>query len=546
MATYRPARNLLEAFERTVAEQPADVAVHCALDPRFADLTWQDYRRYAASLGSALSRWGLRPGERVALLLPHAAAFHLADAGVLAAGGVPFSIYDTSSEHQIAELVRRSGCRLAVAWAGERADRMARAAGAGGLDLTVLTAGPAAKGACLESLLDGPDTGMLTGSAADLDRRDVATVIYTSGSTGVPKAVPISHGNALAAYEATAHIVGDDGRGVRLVSYLPMAHVAERMSTHYNHLIYGSEVFCCPDQGELVATMRRVRPHIFFGPPRVWEKLLTATGGSGDVPVPDRRRAVVEAGLGDLRVAVSGAAPLSPQLLVDLRAAGVPLAEVYGLSETTGVLTWDHQEVRIGTVGRPLPGVRVRLFDGEIQCRGAVVFAGYLDRAPGQDDSFTEDGWFRTGDLGAFDERGYLRIVGRRKDLLVTSNGKNVAPAPLEHQLRQIPGVEHGVVIGDGRPFITALVVLAPEHSVSEDELVAQLTWINARTSRAEGIRRVAVLRDDWSAEPDLLTATHKLRRSVVLDRYRGVIDDLYAGGGLSVPDRPATPTPVP
>lgn len=546
MATYRRARNLLAAFERTVAQQPADVAVHCALDPRFAELTWQDYRRGAASLAAALCQWGLRPGERVALLLPNAAAFHLADTGVLAAGGVPFSVYDTAGSYQIVDLLRRSGCRLAIAWAGERAERMARSAADAGLDLTVLTAGPDATGSTLESRLDGPDTGVLAGTAAALDRADVGTVIYTSGTTGVPKAVPISHGMALAAYEATAHIVGSDGRGIRLLSYLPMAHIAERMSTHYNHLIYGSEVFCCPDQHELLPFLRRVRPHIFFGPPRVWEKLMTAIGAPGEVP--DRRGAVVAAGLGEVRVAVSGAAPLPSVLLTEFRAAGVPLAEVYGLSETTGVLTWDHRDVRIGTVGRPLAGVGVRLRDGEIQCRGAVVFAGYLDAPsvqPEQDQAFTDDGWFRTGDLGAFDEGGCLRIVGRRKDLLVTSNGKNVAPAPLEYRLRQIPGVAHAVVLGDGRPYVTALVVLEPEHTVTGDDLVAHLTRINATTSRAESIRRVAVLRDDWTTEPDLLTATHKLRRAAIVDRYRAVIDDLYAGGGVSI-DRPRTTTPVP
>jgi long-subunit acyl-CoA synthetase (AMP-forming) len=319
-----------------------------------------------------------------------------------------------------------------------------------------------------------------------------------------------------------------------------MAHVAERMSSHYNHMFYGSEVYTCPNPDDVFDLVHRVRPNIFFGPPRIWEKALLAL--ADDEREGDQLAAgLCRLGFGEVRVAVSGAAPMPSQLFERLRSAGLPISEVFGLSETTGVLTWDHSDPRAGSVGRPLPGIEVRLApDGEIQARGPVIFAGYSGDAAASTHAFTTDGWFRTGDLGEVDADSYLRIVGRAKELIVTAGGKNVAPLAIEGKLTTLPGVSQAMVVGDGRPFVGALVVMDAGLGGNETSgtiLAEAIAEVNASVSRAESVRRFVIVPGEWTSSDGLLTPTAKLRRSAIAARFQTEIDEMYAGrAGIDVP----------
>ncbi|WP_395695216.1 AMP-dependent synthetase/ligase [Nocardioides sp.] len=541
MVRYYPADNLLQAFLRTARGQPEDVAVRCRWDERFELATWATYERAVAQVAHQLAERGVED-EAVLLSLPNCGVFHILDLGVVAAGGVPVSVYATASVEQTAHILRNSGARMAIV-RPEHRPRFEDAARSIGRDLDILEAGPDAGDSPVEQWALGSGPALdLDAAARRLGPASVATVIYTSGTTGPAKGVVITHANAIAAFEATLHIVGPDGRGTRVVSYLPMAHVAERMSSHYNHLLYGSEVSCCPDPEGVYDVVREVQPHIFFGPPRIWEKVVLA------LPHGERDGAALAAalhasGLGELRVAVSGAAPMPPELFGRLRAAGLPLSEVYGLSETTGVLTWDHAHPRQGTVGRPLPRIEVRLDEsGEIQARGPVVFAGYHDDPEATASAFTTDGWLRTGDLGAFDEDGYLTIVGRSKELIVTAGGKNVAPLAIEGRLSRVDGVSQVMLVGDGRPYVTALIVGEPTTAVDPefpDVLGRSIAELNDLVSRAEGVRRFLLLADEWTPAGGLLTPTSKLRRVAIQKRFSSEIDALYDGrAGHDVPTR--------
>jgi len=380
----------------------------------------------------------------------------------------------------------------------------------------------------------------------------------------------------------------DDFSGKRQVSYLPMAHIAERMTSHYLAAIAGSEVTCCPDPTLFAAYAGEVRPQLMFGVPRVWEKIAAGVQAALAAD-PEKDKAVREAveaaapiaekmtwgeitaeeretyefldavafstirqlvGLDQLIVAISGAAPLSAELMSWFRTIGVPLSEIYGLSETSGPMTWDAYKVKPGYVGRAIPGMEVRLDDdGEVLCRGGNVFRGYLNQPELTAEVLDNDGWFRSGDIGEFDDEGYLKIVDRKKELIITAGGKNLSPANLEAALKQIPLVGQAIVIGDQRPFVSALVVLDPDYApqwaanngidyddmeqlASNPAVVAEiesgLTEVMAKFSNAERVKKVKVMGEEWMPDTDLLTPTSKLKRRGIHARFQQEIDALY------------------
>ncbi|HUS60864.1 MAG TPA: AMP-binding protein, partial [Acidimicrobiales bacterium] len=327
----------------------------------------------------------------------------------------------------------------------------------------------------------------------------MATVIYTSGTTGPPKGVMLTHYNVVWTSEGYLRLLDVEPVGFRAVSYLPMAHIAERMSTHYLAVVGGYDVTTCPDPGQIAAYAREVHPQIMFGVPRVWEKVYAgvqaALGADPEkkqkfdeavaaaIPIMERRtlgtatdednatwefldaaafanvRALV--GLDAVEYAITGAAPIPPELISWYRAIGVPLSEIYGMSESTGPMTWEPTRVKAGTVGRAFPGTDCFLADdGEVCIRGGNVFAGYLDDPEKTAEALDADGTLHSGDIGVFDDEGYLRIIDRKKELIITAGGKNISPANLEAALKMIPLVSQALAIGDQRPFVSALVVL--------------------------------------------------------------------------------------
>ena len=377
--------------------------------------------------------------------------------------------------------------------------------------------------------------------------------------------------------------------GRRLVSYLPMAHIAERMTTHYQGIEFGFAVTTCPEASAVASYLPQVRPEVFFAVPRVWEKM---EAGVRAVLATDSEKAVeferaLEVGaraaacratqtelppelvgpyaivereaLGPIRVllgldqlvtAISGAAPISAGVLGFFRALGVPLSEIYGLSETSGPMTWEPFHVRLGTVGPAIPGEEVRLADdGEVLCRGGNVFRGYLDDPERTAEVLDAEGWFHTGDIGEFDDAGHLKIVDRKKELIITAGGKNISPANLEAALKAHPLIGQACAIGDGRPYISALVVLDPDVApawaatrglidttlaalAANPEVIAEIdravAAANEQFSKVERIKRVVVLGDEWLPDSDEMTPTMKLKRRGVHAKYAAEIASLY------------------
>ncbi|HEY3486194.1 MAG TPA: AMP-binding protein, partial [Ilumatobacteraceae bacterium] len=376
--------------------------------------------------------------------------------------------------------------------------------------------------------------------------------------------------------------------GRKLVSYLPMAHIAERMTSHYQAMIVGFSVYCCPDPGRLPAYMTSVHPDIVFGVPRVFEKVYAGVNAALAAD-PDRKRQFDEGiaaaleikaaeragtatqeqldtwefldavafsqvrqlvGLDEVVTAISGAAPIPRPILEWFNAIGVPLSEVYGLSETSGPMTWSPNAHRPGFVGRAIPGCEVRIADdGEIICRGGNVCRGYL-KQPEVTAETIVDGWLHTGDIGEIDDDGYLRIIDRKKELIITSGGKNISPANLESALKMIPLIGQAAAIGDARKFISALLVLDPEaaatwataagragatlEELARDpaviaEVQAGIDDVNTQFAQVEQIKKFTLLGEEWLPDSDVLTPTSKLKRRGVLARYAIEIEAMYA-----------------
>jgi long-chain acyl-CoA synthetase len=560
---------------------------------------WQrfTFARYAdevARYAAAYRRLGVEPGDRVVLMMRNIPEFHIADMAAYFAGATPISIYNSSSPEQVAYVIEHSGAVLAVVEDKGFLDRIlpVRDRLHSLRHVAVLDDGDhGADVLNAEGLLADAPAFDLHDGAALVAPSDVATVIYTSGTTGNPKGVVLTHHNIIFTVEALRQSIEMDRAemvGLRLLSYLPMAHIAERMTSHYQGIVLGFDVATCPDPTLLGEYLGQVRPQIMFGVPRVWEKFQSgveaALAGDPDrkarfdeavaaaVPIADAMawgratgeqeatygflddlafkevRALI--GLDDCLFAISGAAPVRSELLQWFRAVGVPLSEIYGMSETSGPMTWAARRVKPGSVGPAIAGTEVRIGeDGEMLCRGGNIFQGYLDNDEQTAEALDADGWLHTGDIAEVDEDGYYRIVDRKKELIITAGGKNVSPANLEAALKGIPLVGQACAIGDRRPFVSALVTLDPEfapvwaaqHGIEETSLAdlarhpavvaeidRQLPEVMSGFNRAEAVKRVRVLGEDWLPDSDVLTPTSKLKRRGIMARYEREIAELY------------------
>jgi long-chain acyl-CoA synthetase len=409
------------------------------------------------------------------------------------------------------------------------------------------------------------DPGAFDRSWRQVTPDTLATLIYTSGTTGRPKGVIITHHNARYAQEATERVIpaadlaGPDGVSV-LVSYLPMAHVTGRSCDHWAPMSRPITLAYCPDQQRLFEVAAQVHPTGLIGIPRVWEKLHAALRGVLPDVTPAVVRALPEAarqavltrvGLDQCRLATSGAAPIDPEIVEFFRALGVPLTEGWGMSELTNAATLaSSSDARPGAVGRAFPGVEVRLAaDHEVLVRGPLVMGGYYKDPELTVATIDPDGWLHTGDIGALDGDGFLRIVDRKKELIITSGGKNVSPALVEYELQRHPLIGQACAVGDRRNYVIALLVLDQEtaaawaraqgilfdsvaglaaHPAVLAEVERGVAAANRRLARPEQVRRFALLPDEWTVATGELTPSQKRRRAVIIDRYATQIDALY------------------
>ena len=552
-------QTIANLFGRTVDRHGDEVALRWRRGDGWATWTWREYADRAARTAALLRESGVQRGERVAVMLRNRAEFHPIDMAGYLVGAVPFSIYNSSSPEQIDYLLRHS--EAGVVFVDSAFAKVVRDVATDLPDvrrIVVVTdddTGPDADADWAETIA-GIDPVDLDEACALAAPGDLATFIYTSGTTGPPKAVMLSHANVCWLLESLDEVMGMDMAGRRMLSYLPMAHVAERVFTHYLPARSGAVVTPCPDPAGVGAYLPEVRPEAFFGPPRVFEKtrgaLLAALGGT----VPDDEQVLAglraKIGLDACEVAFTGAAPPPVEVIEFFNDIGVRLVEVYGLSEDTGLMTTDVANPRLGSVGRPIPGCTVRLLDdGEILCRGGHVFQGYFKDTEKTAEVLDGDGWLHTGDIGEIDDDGYIRIVDRKKELIITAGGKNISPANIEARLKQIPLVGQACAVGDRRPYVTAVLVLDPEvlpgwaaaHGLADrtaaelaahPDVVAEVEQgvaeVNEHLSNVERIKKFVLTADEWLPDSDFLTPTMKLKRRGVLAQYGDQLDALYEG----------------
>jgi len=567
--------------------------------PGAGDTTWQNYtyadvRSLAARTAAGLQALDVEPGERVMLMMRNRPDFHWLDLGAQFVRATPVSIYNSSSAEELQFLAEHAEARVIIVEDGGFLDRV----------LAVRDQLPLLEHIfVIEAPVSGLPDGvrlvddLLANGEADLETLaavtspdDLATLIYTSGTTGPPKGVMITQYNVVYAVAILQEVLEeDDIENWRVISYLPMAHIAERVTSHYQALVTGGEVSTCPDPGLLPSYLGEVHPSMLFGVPRVFEKVYAGVNAALAAD-PERQKAFNDGvaaaleikaaeragtitqeqrdtwdfldavafsqvralvGMDELKIAITGAAPIPSEIIEWFNAVGINLTEIYGLSETTGPLTFSPKANRPGFVGQICPGMEIKLGDeDEVLTRGGNIFQGYLKSPEKTAEALDADGWFHTGDIGVLDDDGYLKIVDRKKELIITSGGKNISPANLEAALKMIPIVGQACAIGDNRKYVSALLVLDPEatpvwaaangkEGMSLTELAADpdvLTAVqagvdvaNTKFAQVEQIKKFVLLGEEWMPDSDLLTPTSKLKRRGIHAKYADEIESMYA-----------------
>ncbi len=561
-------------------------------------LSWREYRDLVFRAAAGFVRLGVLPSTGVAIHAANRPEWAIADLAAIAAGAIPTGIFVTNTPEQCAYILAHTEARVAVADTREALAKLLAARGAAPGLGTVVVFDP--------EVADDPANGVVSwrrllelgaeaGEAEVRERlaaqrpEDVATLIYTSGTTGAPKGVELTHRNLLWTARTGAEQVVGVGREDRQLSYLPLAHIAEQMLALHLPIQHGGCIYFVAALERVPEALREVRPTIFFAVPRVWEKLQGGVERAiAEAPALRRRllewarrRALVagyaaqrgeavpllsaladrlilgkvraKLGLHRVRHAASAAAPISLGTLEFFLSLGIPILEIYGLSETSGPGTVSLPgRFRTGSVGPPLAGVEVRIAeDGEILMRGPNIFRGYRKDPEATAAALDAEGWFHSGDIGEMDADGFFRVTDRKKELLITSGGKKVAPAPIENRLREIQGVAHAVLVGERRNYVAALITLDPAElptlaarlgSPARDLATAvccpvlraflerEIGRVNGALARFESVRRFEVLATEFSIASGELTPTLKLKRRVVYQKFADRIEALYSG----------------
>ncbi|WP_371152914.1 AMP-dependent synthetase/ligase [Buchananella felis] len=600
------APRLVEVTERTTipsllaarVERSADrplLAVKDALGTNWRYLTAAQFSEEVECTAAGLIGLGLEAGARVAIMSRTRYEWTLLDYSCWAAGLVPVPIYETSSGEQIEYIVRDADVRAVVTETTTQLELARAACQAAGLPQAHLFSLDTDAIDQIQAMGADVPPGAVAERTAALTTASLATIVYTSGTTGRPKGTVITHGN-FTDLAVNSHAWMPEvamGQDSRLLLFLPLAHVFARFLQVFQ--LSGEGILGhTPDTKNLLADLATFKPSYLLAVPRVLEKIYNSadakTGGGlkqklfrwsakvaiaysralekGPAPASLRlQRAIADRLVyakiralvgGNAGFIISGGAPLSTRLAHFYTGLGLPVLEGYGLTETVGPLSVNTPTLsKIGTVGPALPPLQVRISDdGEILIKGPSVFQGYHNAPEATAAAFTEDGWFRTGDLGSLDSDGYVRITGRAKEIIVTAGGKNVAPAALEDPLRGHPLISQVVVVGDQRPFVAALVTLDEEmlpgwlknhalpampvtEAATHPEVLAALDRAveraNRHVSRAEAIRKIKVLTTDFTEANGLLTPSLKVKRAEVIARFAAQVDEIYGG-----PVRPA------
>jgi long-subunit acyl-CoA synthetase (AMP-forming) len=584
----RPA-TLCEAFQRTASIDPDAVALRTPGDTQ--TLTWRELAEQVRKVAAGLAGLGVRRGDTVSLMMANRIEFYPLEIGAQHVGATSFSVYNTLPAEQLTYLFGNAGTKVAIC-EEQYVDRI-RASGAAIEHIVCIDGSPAGT-ISVDDLYAAAEKDFdfeSTWRAVQPD--DVVTLIYTSGTTGNPKGVEMTHANLL--FEADAlNAVLPSHFGDRATSYLPSAHIADRVMGLYGLEVFGSQVTVVSDPRAIAAALPDVRPTIWAAVPRVWEKLKAGieftVGTETDevkrqalqwaMSVAAKRAATLVAGdpmsddlaaewakadelvlsklrerlgFGELRWAVSGAAPIPKETLAFFLGIGIPIAEVWGMSELSCAATISHpRDARLGTVGKLLPGLEGKIADdGEYLVRGPLVMKGYRKEPAKTAEAIDADGWLHTGDILEADADGYLRVIDRKKELIINAAGKNMSPANIENAILAACGmVGVMIAIGDGRPYNTALMVFdadsvgpyAAQHGLADASpaalaadpevlarIAAGVAEGNAKLSRVEQIKRFRVLPTLWEPGGDEITLTMKLKRKPIMTKYSAEIEELYA-----------------
>ncbi len=598
-------RTLPGVFAETAARFAGTDALKWHTVGGWQALTWRQYHEAVAEVSLGLRSLGFGPGQFALLWSRNRPEPLIADLAVLHARGCPVSLYNTLAAEQAAYIANH--CEATVAVVEDRSflvrleqvraqlphlRRVILLEGEPGPGEDWLVTWEAVRAAGRAEAERNP--AAFEESWRQVTPDDLATLIYTSGTTGPPKGVMTPQRNVLWLAAANNRVLPPSADGGRLISYLPLAHATGRTVDHWLTIVNGGTIHFCPDTSQLFQVAAEVRPTVFVGVPRVWEKLYAGLAAAiAADPDAGRRQAVERAievrrqvvrlrqageeppaelaagaeqaapivrailarvGLEECEEAVTGAAPIDPAIIEFFQALGMSMTEGWGMTELTCAATITSLDrVRNGTVGYAYPGIEVRLAgDGEILVRGPIVMTGYYKDPEKTAEAIDGDGWMHTGDIGTMDADGYVKIVDRKKELIITAGGKNLSPANVEHLLMQHPLIGQACVIGDRRPYVTALLVLdaemalvwAKRHGVEAataadlardpdvlTEVQRAVDAANEHLARVEQVRRFTVLPAEWTPESGELTPTLKMRRRVIADRYAADIDAMYTEG---------------
>jgi long-chain acyl-CoA synthetase len=592
-------KTIVDYLDRNAERYGDQPAIHFK-DGDWESLTWKQYRQAVHEAAAGLQDLGVGEDDFVAIMAGNRPEHVIADYAAIHSGATAVTIYSTLAAGQIQYIA--DNCKATVAIL-ENLEFMKRWE-------EIRTELPNLRYVVLMSGAENYDTAEWVLSWEDLLTRGrsrlsadpeavkraaeaitpstLATLIYTSGTTGTPKGVMISHRNVVWTAECLRR-AADLDLGPRMVSYLPLAHIAERLATHYLATYLAGQVWYCPNLAGVLEYIQEARPTVFVGVPRVYEKFhsrlvarFEETHGIKKALLDralaaNRKRVLAEQegksgpmlagvldsivlskvreqlGMDQVEIAITAAAPINPDLVLFFQTLGIPLHELYGMSETTGPATTNLSGAfRIGSVGKALPGVEVELGeDDELLMRGGVITDGYYKLPVDTAESFDSEGWLHSGDLARIDDQGYVWIIGRKKEIIITAGGKNVAPAKLETILGNNPLISKACMIGDGRKFLAMIIALdheeapawATSNGLEYHDLASfsQLPQVRAEVERAvheanqsvspvEQVKKWIVVPDEWTPDSGEVTPSLKLKRKVVMDKYLDEIESLYVG----------------
>jgi long-chain acyl-CoA synthetase len=592
-------KTIIDSFNRNAETYANEPAIHWKAGD-WESLTWSEYRDEVHKAAAGLESLGVGEGEFVAVMAGNRPEHVIADYATVHAGATPVTIYSTLAASQIQYIA--DNCKATVAiledldfmkrWEEIRSELpnlryivlMSGAENYDTVDWVLSWDELLARG--VHRLEEDPE--VVDRAAAAIAPDTLATLIYTSGTTGTPKGVMISQRNVVWTLESLRR-AADLEMGQRMVSYLPLAHIAERLATHYLGTYLAGQVWYCPSLAGVLEYIQYARPTLFVGVPRVYEKFHSrlqarfaeAEGLKGTIlnkalelnarrvdaeQVGKRGPALagvldgialskVREGLGmdQVKLAITAAAPIHPDLVRFFHTIGVPLFEVYGMSENTGPATATLPgRLKIGSVGKPLPGVEIKTGDdGELMIRGGIVSEGYFKLDDATRETFDSEGWLHSGDLARIDEDGFVWIVGRKKEIIITAAGKNIAPAKLETVLGNHPLISKTCMIGDQRKFLSMIIALdheeAPDWAEShgleyrdpesfsqlpevQEEVARAVAEANDTVARVEQVKKWVIVPDEWTPDSGEVTPSLKLKRRIVLDKYSDQIESMYAG----------------